>query len=95
MIDLIERIEVNRKEFNKLYKEGVIGYSSMGVQVSDKLFTKLSEGYEIEISDWDDSEYPYLLEVVVGCIEVFTIMTLEEIIDNELTDLLTYWEAIK
>ena len=79
MISLVKRVEKINKEFAQLYREGVIDLVTDGtVQVTLELFQRLSKDYDVNIKDRGDGEYPIGLEVTVGYLKFFTILSVDE-----------------
>ena len=79
MINLVKRVEKINKEFAQLYREGVIDLVTDGtVQVTLELFQRLSKDCDVNIKDRGDGEYPIGLEVTVGYLKFFTILSVDE-----------------
>ena len=77
-MNLIERIKKHRKEYQDLYKKGVLGVGTgYGAHVNTRLFLSLSDG-KYNVSRRDDSEYSYELSTVIDGLRVFAILTEKE-----------------
>jgi len=79
-MSLIEQIKRNQKDFQELYKQGVIGVNINGTaQLTTELFMKLTnKSYKILIDKVENSAYRYWLYAEIDGLRVFTILSERE-----------------
>ena len=77
-MSLIEQIKRNQKDFQELYKQGVISVNTNGTaQLTTELFMKLTnKSYKID--KVENSAYPYWLYAEIDGLRVFTILSERE-----------------
>lgn len=77
-MNLIEQIKRNQKDFQELYKQGVISVDNNGAaHLTIELFMKLSNG-DYKINKVEDSAYPYWIEAEIDGLEIFAILSERE-----------------
>lgn len=77
-MNLIKQIKRNQKDFQELYKQGVISVNTNDTaQLTTELFMELTnKSYKID--KVEDSAYPYWLYAEIDGLEIFTILTEQE-----------------